>query len=332
LRAEIGPDVKLRIESQPTTNTEAYNLFLLAEQVWETDANHALDLYEQVIQKDPEFATVYARIGSIKRGLDYNPDAVEAVEIAKPYYEKALEIDPENYDAHLVKGQSHLWYEWDFEKADQEYQFLKLHYPNSFILPALLLSSGRFKEALENSKRNIKTDPLNPFTIGHYLHSLYYNGQKEQLLEEIPNALLMAEGNQINKPWLFNRIAEIYQFLGMYQESLQICENYLGDDNSFRRQAIQAINFLHLQQPNKAKEILQKMKLLAAESGQDNTSIYIALIYAQLEDNDLAFEWLEKAYLDHEVQMYWLKVYPSFKPLYSDPRWQRMLDKVGFPE
>jgi len=43
-------------------------------------------------------------------------------------------------------------------------------------------------------------------------------------------------------------------------------------------------------------------------------------------------EWLEKAYQDHEVEMYWLKVEPPFEPLRGDPRWQEMLDKVGFPE
>jgi len=36
-------------------------------------------------------------------------------------------------------------------------------------------------------------------------------------------------------------------------------------------------------------------------------------------------EWLEKAYKDHEVEMYWLKVEPPFEPLHDDPRWQVML-------
>jgi len=56
------------------------------------------------------------------------------------------------------------------------------------------------------------------------------------------------------------------------------------------------------------------------------------LVYTQMKENDLAFEWLEKAYQDREMHMYWLKVYPSFGPLYGDPRWQEMLDKVGFPK
>ena len=42
--------------------------------------------------------------------------------------------------------------------------------------------------------------------------------------------------------------------------------------------------------------------------------------------------FLEKAYEDREVEMYWLKVEPPFEPLYDDPRWQIMLDKVGFSD
>ena len=38
-----------------------------------------------------------------------------------------------------------------------------------------------------------------------------------------------------------------------------------------------------------------------------------------------------KAYKDHEVEMYWLKMEPPFKPLSNDPRWQEMLDNIGFP-
>jgi len=56
------------------------------------------------------------------------------------------------------------------------------------------------------------------------------------------------------------------------------------------------------------------------------------MLYAQMRETDLAFEWLDKVYQDHEVEMYWLKVEPPFEPLRSDPRWEEMLNKVGFPE
>jgi len=38
-----------------------------------------------------------------------------------------------------------------------------------------------------------------------------------------------------------------------------------------------------------------------------------------MEEIDLAFEWLDKAYEDHEVEMYWLKVEPPFSPLQMQP-------------
>jgi hypothetical protein len=48
------------------------------------------------------------------------------------------------------------------------------------------------------------------------------------------------------------------------------------------------------------------------------------------QNND-AIKWLQKAYADHEVEMYWLKVEPLFRPLHDDPRFQNLLKKIGFP-
>jgi len=41
---------------------------------------------------------------------------------------------------------------------------------------------------------------------------------------------------------------------------------------------------------------------------------------------------LSGSYQDHEVEMFKLKIEPPFEPLHNDPRWQEILDKVGFPE
>jgi len=64
----------------------------------------------------------------------------------------------------------------------------------------------------------------------------------------------------------------------------------------------------------------------------DSPSYCLATIYAKMDEIDEAFEWLEKAYKDHKVGMYSLKEAPHFEPLHNDPRWQEMLDNVGFPE
>jgi len=45
------------------------------------------------------------------------------------------------------------------------------------------------------------------------------------------------------------------------------------------------------------------------------------MIYTQKGEIDLAFQWLEKSYIDHEVEMYWLKVELPFEPLRGDQRY-----------
>ena len=56
------------------------------------------------------------------------------------------------------------------------------------------------------------------------------------------------------------------------------------------------------------------------------------MIYAQMGEPDLAFECLDKAFKEHEIEMYWLKVEPPFEPVHEDRRWDEMPDKVGFPD
>jgi hypothetical protein len=58
----------------------------------------------------------------------------------------------------------------------------------------------------------------------------------------------------------------------------------------------------------------------------------VALVYTGLEDNDHAFEWLEKAMQAREWQMPTLKASPIFDGLRSDPRFPTLLDRIGLPD
>ena len=74
------------------------------------------------------------------------------------------------------------------------------------------------------------------------------------------------------------------------------------------------------------------MQEKASECAVGSPSFYTAMFYAAMGEIDLAFEWLEKGYNSHEIEMYWLKVEPPFEPIRSDPRYQVMLEKIGYPD
>ena len=51
--------------------------------------------------------------------------------------------------------------------------------------------------------------------------------------------------------------------------------------------------------------------------------------YLGLGDNEEAFAWLEQAYREHSNILMFLKTYPYFDPVRSDPRFQDLVRRVG---
>jgi hypothetical protein len=58
----------------------------------------------------------------------------------------------------------------------------------------------------------------------------------------------------------------------------------------------------------------------------------IAMLYADLEDKDQAFRWLNTAYQDRDGQLGGLKTDFTLDPLRSDPRFAELVRKVGLPQ
>jgi tetratricopeptide (TPR) repeat protein len=74
------------------------------------------------------------------------------------------------------------------------------------------------------------------------------------------------------------------------------------------------------------------LKLLKEVTDAGSASPYsVAGICAALGEVDTAFEWLNKAYDQHDVQLVSLKVDPSLDGVRTDARFPRLADQVGIP-
>jgi hypothetical protein len=58
---------------------------------------------------------------------------------------------------------------------------------------------------------------------------------------------------------------------------------------------------------------------------------FIAAIYGALDEKDQAFAWLQRAYDERDPQITYLLLDPFVDPLRSDPRFNALVRKVGFP-
>jgi tetratricopeptide (TPR) repeat protein len=200
--------------------------------------------------------------------------------------------------------------------------------PNHFWIDPLFIL-GKFEEAYERTDMQIRLDPLNIDAWLSRIHSLYFNNEYDKALEYIE----MLTKNDIGSYYV--GIGELYLKLGKYEEAVKMTQNYFNnypDNRPPRTLAILGLAYHHMGQEQKTEEILYELKSRSKISSVGSPSVYLSKVYAQIGRNDLAFEWLEKAYQDHETDIVGIKNSPHFEPIHNDPRWQAMLDKVGFPD
>jgi TolB-like protein len=338
LKAEISPETERIIGLRPTSNLEAYNLYLKA---WSLNLSNedgkikAMELFNKAIKLDPSYGGAYISIGIILT-LDAGFISSSKVgnihdtwEIAKPYYEKALVLNPDDARAHDLFATALLYFEWNFKAADKEYQEARRIFPN-YCWSDYLIALGQFKEAYEGAINNLNLDPKNAFThAGIILSSYFVNRDPES---EIMKALKTPTiGDNIS---VRSESARVYMYMKEYDKAISIAKQVLKDipsNESPRLEAIQAISYFNANRPDETIRIIEKLKQISDVNVGGSPSFYIAMIYSQMGERNEAFNWLEKAYRNHEVEMYWLKVEPPFEPLHSDSRFQVMLDKIGFP-
>ena len=330
----LSPEEKEKIASSSTDNAEAYDLYLLANWQSADDVKRSIILLEKAIELDPEFADAYALLGWLKSqfwwfGQSELKSAEEAFNTGKPYYEKALELEPDNVTTLSRMQASFLLYKWDFKKADSLYQVIgqldPYGKPYHFLFPL-----GRFKEGLLQMELKMSKDPFSVHDIDKII-CYYFNDMEEEALKVIE-----ATPKNVD-PHVDMAIVRVYLFMGKYDEALAVLDQFFEIHKDDFTNASWPLGFLgvanyHRGKLDETNEILEVLKKRSEESSAGSPSYCITMIYAQMGKIDLAFKWLEKAYQDREVEMYWLKVVPLFEPLHGDPRWQEMLDKVGFPD
>jgi len=337
LQATIDTEVIEQLESKPTENMEAYNLylealFILNNFFGQTDYPKAYELLEKAVALDPDFALAYTRMADYWTFQGIFTGVLEMEEVLKealPLLEKSLELDDKEPDTHESLAYIYLYFQWDFEKAEVEFNKIRELSPSFVINPDYFLASGRYQEALVESTKRIKYDMNNPAAWSSHGLSLYFNDHAEESLATLERALKKFP----NDPFLLSETGRVFIFLNEYNKAIKILEPHLNkiDRRPPRDLGFLAISYYKTNQNSKSNDLLEEIKQMSQGSSVGSPAFYIAMLYAQMGEIDLAFEWLDKAYTNHEVEMYWLKVEPPFEPLKSDPRWQEMLDKVGFP-
>jgi adenylate cyclase len=339
LKIVIDPDVKERIEVIPTQNMEAYNLYLKTVELSFEQFDVPKELLEKAISLDPAFADAYAALALrwVTRGSHFgNLSRQQVLTNIEPLLNKALQLDRNSVLAHTVTALARLWYDWDFVSVEKEYQELKRLNPSDPDLKnkfsEYLLASGQFTESLNVSLKCFDVDKNSTNNWVQLALAYYFNGQPQKALTTVESASkLLGYDNYL---WL-NSI-RLYVYLNKYDDAIKLYE----DSNSSKLYeysnsyviGLLSISYHKTGNTEKSAGLLNELLSRSNKSPVGSPSFFAAAVYTAKGEKSKALKFLEKAYADHEVEMYRIKVEPLFTPLREEAEFGDILKKVGFKD
>ncbi len=334
VKITLTPDEETRLAGARPVNPETYDLYLkgmyYVNKFTPEGFEKGLAYLNEAIEKDPNDPLPYAGLAigysMIAQGPSPPPDSYDRAEEAA---NKALALDPtmaQIAEVYASLAQIRLYQDWDWTGAEQAFNLAlelkpnlaetRIHYGWYLVL------MGREEEAIVEMKRAKQSDPLLPI-LPAFLGWVYWSyGRYDEALEEAQRAL---EINP-NFPVGLYVLGLVYSAMGRYDESIEAHKKAgavhpdwgwgLGHTYALAGQREEAL------------KVAEELKA----AGNNWNTWGLAEIYATLGEIDEAMHWIEEAYQTRHGYTPWIRWNPVFEPLFDDPRFQEVHQRLNLPE
>lgn len=332
LRLRLSADEKRRLSKRYTDSPTAYQFYLKGRYHWNRYAHKglttAIEHFRKAIEEDPIYALAYVGLSDCYYRLSniYLP-TTEAMPKAKLAAQRALEIDETVAEAHAALGMVLMCYEWDWPGAKREFSRAIELNPGCAIahqrLARYLSLVGDFAAALHEDEVALKLDPLSTSICSSVALELFLMGDYEQAIRQAEKSL---EIDPTYHPtyyllgWIHKRRGDLAKALDSFERVTVL------DDSSLFFAALGQAYGLSGDQA-KALNVLDQLE---KRSKYQYVSSYCrALVYVGLGEKDLAFQWLERAFVERSEMIPWLNIGADCDSLRSDPRFHNLLRRCG---
>jgi len=317
-------------------STDAYLLYLRGRHIYELgkDTNdpalvrQAMTLFESALEIDPDYALAYAGLADAYGRLSIEDELSmeEGYERSREMAMKALAINPDLVEALLALADIQLEYDWDMEVADRSYRrALEIRPSDAEGLRTygyFLVSDGRLNEAIEYYRKALEVDPMQIRAYSGLAFALMLS----QRFDELPELTdRLASHKKSDVLWWRKRIEYgSLRHQGRYAEMVELLPAEPRTVGDLQDAAIAHYHLGNLQQ---ARKYLDQLTEIVDEGADDYSILAAALV--QMDQPDLAIDYLNKAVDTREVNFAFIRVDPDLRPLHDDPRFLRVLDRAG---
>jgi TolB-like protein/Tfp pilus assembly protein PilF len=329
VRIELTPQQEAHLKRSRRAEPAALELHLQGMQRLNSgNPRAAIELFRQAIEEDPDYAPAHAAMAGAYGWMGEAGwiSYAEAFAQQKAAAQKAIELDDSRPEPHLELGFAAMNQDWDWATQNKEFRRALELNPNSaavhWAYANYLNRVGLANDAVAEAKVALQLDPVSSRSYMNLSFVYYYARQYDEALAQIERAVAMhPDPLETAFP-----LSIIYVEKRQYDKAIHEFQK-MGDaphglghlGNAYARRGLKS----------EARAVVPKLKEHVDKTGVGRYEI--ALVYAGLQENDKAFEWLESAFQVRDKGLTYLKVDPCLDSLRSDERFTALLQRVGIP-
>ena len=263
----------------------------------EEDLTRAISHFDEAIRLDPAYAAAHAGLSHAWwwRGI-WGAKTLKQVEApSRAAARTALQLDGELAEAHVSLGRIAFGYDWDFSAAQKHFRRALDIDPNNrdahYFHGMLFMALGRFDEAIDHMERAERLDPLSPAVQSGFGRVLYRARRFDEAIVHLNEAIEL----EPQTPGSYQRLADVYEEMGRYDEALGLHgkEDMLLGRPAGESLAVARIN-ARMGKPMEARRILR------ARRSTHWPWFESATVYAALGDKDEAFQSLARMFEERD--------------------------------
>jgi tetratricopeptide (TPR) repeat protein len=240
---------------------------------------------------------------------------------------RALDLDDHLAEAHTSLALIREQFDWDWESAEKEFRRaieLGPNYATAHHWYAEFLAfQGRFADALAESQRASRLDPLSLIISTDHATILYFAGQPDRAIEEF-RSVLEREPRFLKA----NMVVWPYVQRGMYAEALAQIEKWRAIADETWSWAAEVYVDERLGRRAEARQALERLEQWGRDRPSDPMPMLPAA-YLGVGEKEKALDSLESLFRERSSVIATLKVDPLYDPLRSDPRFRELLRRAG---
>jgi TolB-like protein len=328
LQIEVGGDYW---HATTLRSEESYTAYLRGQHALnrydKSGLEEAISHYEHALALDPSLARAREGLALayfLQYAFRFVPPAVGA-DAARQEIDKLLRESPHSAGGHALRARLLTTYDWDWSAAQREVDTaLSLDRSSGTALYAaadLAAVLGRWDQAERFFRNELSIDPLDADTRGEFSFTLYRAGRYAEAESEMRRVL------EISPSYVsaHSIIAVTQLARGQAQAALREIQQ---EDISGGQLTGLAIVYYALRRKADSDSALSRAEHDVASQGP----YLIALTHGYRGEADAAFRWLDRAYIEKDYRIQYIKDEWLLSSVHIDPRYGAFLRKMNLAE